>query len=341
MREAPAPAAGAARAGRPGVGLELNPEAAVFIGAEIGVEHITTLQMDLAGRIIHCRVEPFDGRAVSAEAAVIRAAAQGLDDVPEAKAELVEGFGLAAPAQIDDDGIVSIAPILGWRDEDLTDLLQTELGPGMPVMIENDANAFAFGDSYHQPEARAGVTLFLVIETGVGGGIVIGGNLFRGGHGRAGEIGHLILRDDTEAEELLGLDNILRQYAGAKGLQEPTLGGFLGAVQGKDPAAMLIAEAWARDLARMIAGACRMIDPDRVVLGGSLAALYPPVAGTVRKFIREFQASFFPAPEILLHEAAESGAAYGAACMLHQRFLAYQGESPASGDGHQKTGQKR
>ena len=50
-----------ARAGRPGILLELNPEAACFLGAEIGVEHISTVQIDLAGNIVRSSVEPFDG----------------------------------------------------------------------------------------------------------------------------------------------------------------------------------------------------------------------------------------------------------------------------------------
>ena len=81
-------------AGRPGIALELKPEAAWFLGVEIGVEHITTLRMNLRGQVSDCRIEPFDGRSVPAKLAVERAIAQAFAGLSEETRELVEGFGL-------------------------------------------------------------------------------------------------------------------------------------------------------------------------------------------------------------------------------------------------------
>lgn len=316
-----------ARAGRPGIRLELQPDTACFIGAEIGVEHITTLRMDLKGDYSECRIEPFDGRSVPVSLAVGKAVAQALDGMPREVRELVEGFGLAVPAQIDGDGFVSNAPLLGWTNEDLRLLVEKALNAEMPVMIENDANAFAFGESYRNQETKAGVTLFMVIESGVGGGIVIDGKLYRGGHGLAGEIGHVHVRDGAELEEVLGRDHLLNRYRKANGGSPITIESFLAAVKEGEPKAIEIADDWAQDLAQAIVSACRLLDPNRVVLGGGLAALYPLVAARVLKCIGEFQASTFPMPEIAVHGAAESGTAFGAACMLHQRFLSLENET--------------
>lgn len=311
--------------GRPGRGLELQAGAACFIGAEIGVEHITTLRMDLKGEVSHSRIERFDGRAVPARLAVESAIAQAFDGMSEAERDLVEGFGLAAPVQIDESGMVQIAPLLGWLAEDLHLLLRKGLHGDIPVMIENDANAFAFGESYRDPASKAGVTLFLVIESGVGGGIVIDGKLFRGGHGLAGEIGHVHVRDGTELEEVLGRAHLESRYRKVTGLPATTES-FLDAVRAGEPLAVGIAGDWAQDLAQAIVAACRLLDPNRVVLGGALAALYPLVAARVAQAIGELQAATFPVPDIIVHRAAESGAAFGAACMLHRRFLSLEND---------------
>lgn len=316
-----------ARAGRPGVRLELRPEAACFIGVEIGVEHITTLRIDLKGAAAACRIEPFDGRSVPVSRAVESAVAQAFDGMPPQLRDSVEGFGLAVPAQIEVDGFVNTAPLLGWTDEDLRQLVERALQGECPVMIENDANAFAFGESYCNQRAKSGVTLFMVIESGVGGGIVIDGNLYRGGHGLAGEIGHVHVRDGAELEEVLGRDYLMHKYRRANGGSPVSVGSFLAAVTQGETKAVEIAQDWADDLAQAIVSACRLLDPNRVVLGGALAALYPLVAARVLARIGELQAATFPIPEIVVHGAAESGAAFGAACMLHRRFLSLENET--------------
>lgn len=317
-----------ARAGRPGILLELVPEAAFFLGAEIGVEHITTVAIDLNAEVVACRVVPFEGRAVSADEAIRSAVAQALDGLPELVLDRCEGFGLSAPAQMPERGHVTIAPILGWRDVDIGALFEAALPIDVPVMVENEANAFAIGEGYLRRDSRRGVTLSLVVETGVGGGIVIDGELMQGGHRLAGEIGHLRIpeADGAELEALIGYDPVMRRYKAAGGRQDAELEDFISDVRDRAPAAVTIAEDWARYLASALVQACRLIDPNRIVLGGALAALYPMVAARVEMHMRALQADTFPFPDIVLHDVPELGAAFGAACMLHQRFISVGSE---------------
>ena len=313
-------------AGRPGILLELVPDAAFFLGAEIGVEHITTLRIDLNADIVTCRVVPFDGCSVPVDIAVSRAVELAFEDLPLDVLALCEGIGLAAPVQMDPSGHVRIAPKLGWRDVNLAELARQAMPVDIPIIVENEANAFAIGEGYKRQDGRSGVTFFLVLESGVGGGIVIDGKLFRGGHGLAGEIGHIPVPEGEgrELEELLGLERLLVRHRETAGKSGATLGDFLADVRDRSPQAVSIADEWARHLASAIIQACRLIDPDRIVLGGSVAALYPMVAARVDLHIRALQASTFPVAEILVHDAPEIGAAFGAACMLHQRFLSLE-----------------
>lgn len=315
------------RAGRPGIRLELVPEARSFIGVEIGVEHITVVEIDLAAHVVRSRVVPFDGPSASVEKAVARALRLAHQVVPRASFSRCEGFGVSAPAQMDSFGFVRTAPLLGWRDVHLADLVRKALPARIPVLAENDANAFAFGATYRHSALRAGVTLYLVIESGLGGGLVIDGKLFRGAHGVAGEIGHLLLSDGEESrnlEQVLGLGAVMDRYSAFAKI--PTAASLLADVEGGRPEAVAIAEDWARSLAYGLIQACRIVDADRIVLSGSLAALYPPVAGRVAETMQAMQEASFPNPSIIVDLDAGAGPAFGAACLLHQRDLSLESQ---------------
>ncbi|WP_192179737.1 ROK family protein [Mesorhizobium amorphae] len=321
---------GYARVGRPGIMLELVPDAIFFLGVEIGVEHISTVEIDLGTNIVSTNVEPFDGPSISVEAAVDRAVSLALQSIPASKLERCEGFGVSTPAQMDKHGLVRLAPLLGWRNVHLAELVRDVLPLRVPVLAENDANAFAIGATYGRSEAHSGVTLFLVMESGVGGGIIIDGNLFRGANGLAGEIGHLIISDAPgprrNLEQLIGLETIMGEYRKTSAVSHPAFGNFLADVQDRLPSAVSIAEHWAKALATGLVQACRIIDADRIVLGGSVAALYPLMAARVAAHIHAIQESSFPFPSITMNDDGTVGSAFGAACMLHQRYLSLESQ---------------
>ncbi|SIQ96701.1 Sugar kinase of the NBD/HSP70 family, may contain an N-terminal HTH domain [Rhizobium sp. RU20A] len=317
-----------ARAGRPGVMIELVPDAVLFIGIEIGVEHITTVRIGLSGAVAHSRTEPFDGPAHSAADAIRHAVKGALADLSPEDIERLEGVGISTPSQLRPDGTVHLAPLLGWKNVNLSDLARQYLPGRVPVMVENDANAFAIGAGYSGLEMAGGVTLFVVMESGVGGGIVIDGKLLRGAHGLAGEIGHMLIPTEDGAarnlEEVVGLGSILTLYRKQTGRREASLEDFLADVEDRAPEAVAIAEIWAKALGHALAQTCRIIDPDRIVLGGSVAKLLPLIASRLTAHMKNAQEPGFPLPVVLLNAEANSGSAYGAACMLHQRYLSLE-----------------
>jgi predicted NBD/HSP70 family sugar kinase len=118
----------------------------------------------------------------------------------------------------------------------------------------------------------------------------------------------------------------------------PRLEDFLADVRDREPGAVAVAEDWARRLAQALVQTARVIDPDRVVLGGSLAPLYPLVAARVFAHIRALQEPSFPLPAVTTHDAPGIGAAFGAACMLHQRYLSLEGHRSAEAAGGRAEG---
>jgi predicted NBD/HSP70 family sugar kinase len=316
-----------ARAGRPGILLQLVPQAVFFLGVEIGVEHISTVEIDLEANIVTTNTEPLDGPTAGVEVAIDRAVQLAFGAIPEANWNRCEGVGVSIPAQMDRNGFVRLAPLLGWQDLPLAELVRNALPVQVPVLAENDANAFAIGATYGRNAGRAGVTLFLVMESGVGGGIVADGVLFRGANGLAGEIGHLRMGvgDPPERlEQVVGLECIMTAYRKVSGRVQPTFGDFVADVQDRVPTAVSIADEWAKALAFALSQAFRIIDPDRVVLGGSVAALYPLVATRVAYHLHDMQEASFSVPAILVNDDAVLGSAFGAACMMHQRFLSLE-----------------
>ncbi|MCW1919059.1 ROK family transcriptional regulator [Rhodobacter sp. KR11] len=302
----PAPTPGP---GRPGILLDLIPEAMRFLGLEIGVEHISVVELDFSARVLRAETLDFDG--ASPETGLARA----LDLA--GRPPRLAGIGIAVPAQMDRTGGLRLAPLLGWRDLDLAALARQvgRLPDALPLQVENDANAFALGVTWGRRMAAPGVTLLVNMETGVGGGILIDGRLFRGGGGLAGEIGHMQLGPNGPGvESRLGLGRLMADYGGG-------LPAFLTAVADREPRAVLIAEDWAQTLAFALTQTCRIIDADRVILGGSVAALYPLVAARVQAHRVAAQSHSFALPPIDLAPDSPYGAAFGAAAMMHQRAL--------------------
>ena len=304
---------GRTRAGRPGTLLELVPDAAFFLGAEIGAEHISTVEIDLAANIVRSATEPFAGSSVPAAEAVARAVSQAFRDVPPERLDLCEGFGLTTLARVDGQGNTSAAPVLGWKDINLIALTKGALPTDVPVLAENDVNAFAIGATYSQSKVQSGVTVFFVIENSVGGGIAIDGRLFRGGRGLAGEIGYLKVpgRDERDLEAAIGLERTLARYRSSTNREDVGLKEFLTDVRDRVPGAVTIAEDWAQALAFAVVQVSCLIDPDRIVLGGALADLYPLVAARVAAHVRELKVEGLPQPEIVMNEDPAHGSAFG------------------------------
>jgi len=125
-------------------------------------------------------------------------------------------------------------------------------------------------------------------------------------------------------EQIVGLTNILSEYRTVTGRREATFEDFLADVRDRVPEAVSIAENWAKALAYALVQTCRVIDADRIVLGGSVAQLYPLVAARLAAHMQAAQDMNFPLPNVQLNAEANFGPAFGAACMLHQRYLSLE-----------------
>ena len=126
---------------------------------------------------------------------LLRRIVDALRELAEERAiplDAVRRLGCSVPGPLDRErGIVRFSPNLGWRDVPLVALLQEQLP--MLIEIEDDAHCAALGEAWMGAARELENVVYVTISTGIGGGIIIGGQLYRGAHGYAGEIGHLTL----------------------------------------------------------------------------------------------------------------------------------------------------
>lgn len=177
-------------AGRPSRDLELNPTAGCIIGVEIGVGFLSIILTDFIGEIIWRRFE--ETNFISKQNEIIACIFTMVDEAVEAANEhgyRLLGMGITLPGMVDDErGVLVFSPNLQWRDVPLRNIFSEYTG--LPVFVDNDANAAALGEHLFGVARQAQHFLFIIDGVGVGGGLFLNGNIYRGANGLAGEIGH-------------------------------------------------------------------------------------------------------------------------------------------------------
>ena len=110
----------------------------------------------------------------------------------DAQEEALEAVGCSIPGPLDcNSGVVYFSPNLGWRDVPFVDMMQRLLN--VPIVIDDDAHCAALGEARMGAARGMDIAVYVTISTGIGAGIIIGGNIYRGAHGFAGEVGHITI----------------------------------------------------------------------------------------------------------------------------------------------------
>ncbi|MDX2006910.1 MAG: ROK family transcriptional regulator [Meiothermus sp.] len=312
--------------GRPGLTLELHSEGALALGIELGVERTTVILLDLASQP-QGRWEWPEKPETPLPERLVRLAERVGREVEGLGQPL--GAGLTVPGVIREDRTLVYAPNfgLGWREERPADDLEALLG--MPVVLENDAKASALGETFwgenHSP------LLYIVLATGLGTGLVVNGQVYRGRIGAAGELGHWLLGAQrqpngtsvVEGEVSLRASVLRYQAQGGRveGFRE-----LMEQAQSGDALAQQTLEHLARQLGHFVANAAVAFDPAVVVLGGLGAEAWPWLEAPLRERLSEVayvpeHAAMPIRPSAFGHLAP----AMGAAALVLQRFLASGG----------------
>jgi glucokinase len=302
------------------------------VGIDIGGTKIAGAVVDNEGNIIAQVSRPSPASDVQ----------EMEDTVVDIIAQLSQGrrivaAGVAAAGFINaDQSTIYYAPNIAWRNEPLREKLERRVP--LPIVIENDANAAGWAEYRFGAGRNVSHMTLLTIGTGVGGAIIVNGELFRGGFGAGAEIGHM----RVEREGLLcgcGAHGCIEQYASGRALlrfaaemsHDPVLGGKLAAyrqpdgsidpaglrqlLEVRDPGAMRALRSIGEWLGIACASLSAVLDPQLFVFGGGVAAAGEDLLFPIRtSYLQNVSArGFHPEPEFAIAEFVNDAGVVGAA----------------------------
>lgn len=246
------------------------------------------------------------------------------------------GVGVGVPGFVDFERgrIYQLTNVSGWTQVPLAARLRR--ATGLPVVVDNDVNAMALGECAYGAGRRLRQAVFVTLGTGVGGGVVIDGHLFRGAYSMAGEVGHICVRLDGRrtAEGRGGLETYVGHRrivaraaralrAGRRSLIRTLADGDLGRITPRviaraarrgDPLAREVFDFVAEHLAAAFASITYLLQPEAIIVGGGVAQSGRVLFQPLRRHLQARLSPFFAArlrvvPAALGEDAGLIGAA--------------------------------
>jgi predicted NBD/HSP70 family sugar kinase len=257
--------------GRPGYPIQLNPQGPAGLGIEVNVDYISAAIVDLTGVVRARRIEAVDNQVGTVQAGLRRISKLAAAVTNEVDLR-VAGVGLAVPGLVDPLGGLREAPNLPrWQGIALPARLQEAVG--IPVVtVENEANLAAQAEHWYG--TRLHDFVHVSGEIGVGGGLIVGGELFRGVRGFAGELGHIVV-DPRGPRCPCGNRGCLEQLAGQARLldsaQASTTADLVSRAETGQRRALAGLSSAGTALGVALGGVINVIDMPAVVLGGFYA----------------------------------------------------------------------
>jgi predicted NBD/HSP70 family sugar kinase/biotin operon repressor len=264
--------------GRPPLLVALALRPGGVAGVDIGHGHVRVAVSDRSAQVqaeveMLTDADPHGAATLDIAADLVRRAAA---DAGTTATELLT-VGLCVPAPIDRRSArVDHAILPGWHELAPADELGRRLG--VPVIVDNDANCGAMAEHQHGAGRGASDLLYVKLASGVGAGLVLGGRLHRGVTGLAGEIGHVLAREDgqvcrcgsrgcleTEVSTRRLLDLLAPLYA-----DELDLDGLLGLDARGETAVRRVLTDAGHTVGQVLAGLCTTLNPSMIVVGGAL-----------------------------------------------------------------------
>lgn len=266
-----------AGAGRRGTTVQLARGAGLVAGIDFGHTHLAVAVAEMNGRLLGEAREPLD-HELPHDAAIRRAAAlldHVLHDVGAERSDL-RTVGLGLPSPIANDVVMSSTILPGWVGVNVREAAQDALAA--EVVVENDANLGALTE--HRRGAGRGESnlVFVKVSSGVGAGLIVNGQIFRGARGTAGEIGHLTV-DDEGPLCRCGSRGCLEAYTATgsalamMALQLPgaDIDGIIEAARDGNVAAQRVFEDAGLHLGWGLAAVTNLVNPGVIVVGGDMS----------------------------------------------------------------------
>ena len=289
---------GGERVGRPSHVVAPHAHGPYAVGVDVDIAHVTVAAIGLGGSISSREVIPTEREVSPAQLVGLIAGALPRLHAGVESSGRVCGVGVSVPGTVDlQTGRVGVAPNLGWEDVPLGDMLRDVVPGDAPVVIGNDADLAVLAEHQRGNARDCDDVVFLIGRIGVGAGIIINGIPVHGRDGHAGEIGHNVLDPGGPLchcgkrgciETFLG-ESALLELAGRRPPRtDAKVAALFEDARNGDESAFGAITAIAEPLGRAIANLLNTLNPERVVLGGSLGDVLelarPEVEAAVERY---------------------------------------------------------
>ncbi|MCS3443707.1 ROK family transcriptional regulator [Microbacterium phyllosphaerae] len=325
--------------GRPPARLAFNARAGVVLAVDLGATHATVAVADLAGLILDSRTRTIDiGDGPESLLDVILADGAALLDTPASAGIALLGVGIGVPGPVEHStGRPTNPPIMpGWDRFDVPGYVQRTFD--VPVLVDNDVNILALGE-HATTWPHVDDLIFVKVSTGIGAGIIAGGQLQRGAQGSAGDMGHVQVPSGSGSTREPGDERDLEALASGAALATALRAGgheasspadVVDLVRSGNAAAIEATRQAGRDVGEVLATVVNLLNPSIIVLGGSIARAGEHLLAGVREVV--YRRSIPLATQhlaIVQSQAGDRAAVLGAAIMVAREVL-----SPANVDRH-------
>lgn len=290
-------AMGESSGGRPPILLDLNASAHYAVGIKLMESRLIAVLTDLSTQVIEqesITLEHHDPEYIADRADEV---SRDLLERAHSSRDRLIGLGLGLAGVIDAlSGVCLSSPYLGWRSVPIADLIRERLGAS--VWIDNDVNAFAAAERLFGHGKRAQNFAVVTVGRGIGSGLVLGGELYRGRDGGAGEFGHTLSEPGGRVCEC-GNRGCLEAYASEPALVERynqgrskknavrDVHGFLERADRGDEVARDLLEDAGRRVGRNLANLVNLLNPELIVVGGEGVRLGEAFFTPMRRAMRE------------------------------------------------------
>ena len=253
--------------------------------------------------------------------------------------EDILGIGIGVPGPVSRQGVVNRCVNLGWGTFNIAETLSQLTG--LPVKAGNDANVAALGECWVGGGKGCDNMVLATLGTGVGGGIIIDGNILYGAHGASGEIGHMVLNRDETIPCGCGKRGCVEQYCSATGivrtakeylarstqlsclrsLDNLSCKDIFDAGAAEDAAALEILDIVYRNLAEFLANVAAVADPEVIVIGGGVSKAGDMLLEGIRRHIHKYLFHASSDVRLALATLGNDAGAYGAFKLILDAYL--------------------
>jgi predicted NBD/HSP70 family sugar kinase len=285
---------GESTGGRPPTLLKLRAAGCIAIGVDLGTAQTTVATGDLVGRALHRETFPTHPDLEVTFKQIVTSIQNFIASVPA-----IEGIGISLPGLVDSDtGTALFIPHFKWRDWSIAEDLAKVTG--LPVRVDNDANAAALAELWlGRPEIRdVRDFIFVLVEEGLGTGIIFDGQVYHGMVGGAGEFGHMTIgkgapvacaAGSNECWEAFASERAaLARYSQRRGESTSvTFSQLIDLAFKGDEAARTALTETAYYLGLGISNLTKGLSPEAVILGGEIARSWPLIADDLHNAIAQ------------------------------------------------------